>query len=256
MSASSSLTHAGAALPGLASVEVLLTPADFSTLARRDLGETTCVVFDVLRATTSMITALANGAETIMPVAGIAEALALYQKSVVHDPENYKAWLQVGITLLKLQRYGDALEVFRKLRSMNEYDGEVWLGLGISLYSLGQTMEAGDALKNAMRFKPNQPALYYYLALAEPDNDAALRLLLRGYRIDSSNLDIIIELVNRLVRSGMLDVLNQDYIRTARAKGLTERKVLIKHAFKNAAIPVVTITGMQLGGSIGRGGGN
>jgi tetratricopeptide (TPR) repeat protein len=130
------------------------------------------------------------------------EALVLYQKSVVHDPENYKAWLQIGITLLKLERYEDSLEVFRKLRSMNEYDGEVWLGLGISLYSLGQTIEAGDALKNAMRFKPNQPALYYYLALAEKDDDAALRLLLRGYRIDSSNLDIIIELVNRLVRSG------------------------------------------------------
>jgi ABC-type dipeptide/oligopeptide/nickel transport system permease component len=55
----------------------------------------------------------------------------------------------------------------------------------------------------------------------------------------------------RLVRSGMLDVLNQDYIRTARAKGLVERKVLIKHAFKNAAIPVVTISGMQLGVLLG-----
>ena len=55
----------------------------------------------------------------------------------------------------------------------------------------------------------------------------------------------------RMVRSGMLDVLNQDYIRTARAKGLVERKVLIKHAFKNAAIPVITITGMQLGALLG-----
>jgi hypothetical protein len=53
-----------------------------------------------------------------------------------------------------------------------------------------------------MRFKPNQPALYYYLALNEQDDDQALRLLLRGYRIDSSNLDIIVELVTRLARSG------------------------------------------------------
>jgi peptide/nickel transport system permease protein len=51
----------------------------------------------------------------------------------------------------------------------------------------------------------------------------------------------------RLVRSGMLDVLNQDYIRTARAKGLTEKKVLIKHAFRNAAVPLITILGMQIG---------
>ncbi|MDT8379666.1 MAG: ABC transporter permease [Desulfotignum sp.] len=50
----------------------------------------------------------------------------------------------------------------------------------------------------------------------------------------------------RLVRSGMLDVLNQDYIRTARAKGLLESKVMVKHAFKNAVIPLVTVTGMQL----------
>jgi peptide/nickel transport system permease protein len=55
----------------------------------------------------------------------------------------------------------------------------------------------------------------------------------------------------RLVRSGMLDVLNQDYIRTARAKGLSEPKVLIKHAFKNAAIPVITVTGMQLAALLG-----
>jgi len=50
----------------------------------------------------------------------------------------------------------------------------------------------------------------------------------------------------RLVRSGMLDVLNQDYIRTARAKGLFERTVMIKHAFKNAMVLMVTVTGMQL----------
>jgi ABC-type dipeptide/oligopeptide/nickel transport system permease component len=55
----------------------------------------------------------------------------------------------------------------------------------------------------------------------------------------------------RLVRSGMLEVLNQDYIRTARAKGLAEKKVLIKHAFKNAAIPVLTVSGMQFGALLG-----
>jgi ABC-type dipeptide/oligopeptide/nickel transport system permease component len=55
----------------------------------------------------------------------------------------------------------------------------------------------------------------------------------------------------RLVRSGMLEVLNQDYIRTARAKGLTERKVMVKHAFKNAAIPVLTVAGMQFGALLG-----
>ncbi len=55
----------------------------------------------------------------------------------------------------------------------------------------------------------------------------------------------------RLVRSGMMEVLNQDYVRTARAKGLAERNVLIKHAFKNACIPVITILGLQFGQLLG-----
>jgi len=58
-------------------VEVILTPAEFPNLVARDLSQTTCVVFDVLRATSSMLTALDNGAEEIIPVGEIAEALAI-----------------------------------------------------------------------------------------------------------------------------------------------------------------------------------
>ena len=58
-------------------LNVLLTPAELSTLPQRGLGNTVCVVFDVLRATTTMLTALANGAAEIIPVAEIAEALAV-----------------------------------------------------------------------------------------------------------------------------------------------------------------------------------
>lgn len=53
--------------------------------------------------------------------------------------------------------------------------------------------------------------------------------------------------VTRMTRSSMLDVIRQDYIRTARAKGLSERDVIWKHALKNALIPVITVVGMQLG---------
>ncbi|MEK7778377.1 MAG: ABC transporter permease, partial [Chloroflexota bacterium] len=52
----------------------------------------------------------------------------------------------------------------------------------------------------------------------------------------------------RYMRSGMLDVLHQDYIRTARAKGLKERLVISRHAFKNAALPLVTITMLEMPG--------
>ena len=57
--------------------------------------------------------------------------------------------------------------------------------------------------------------------------------------------------ITRLTRSGMLEVLNQDYIRTARAKGVSGRPIVWKHAFKNAAIPVVTIVGIELGTLLG-----
>ena len=60
--------------------------------------------------------------------------------------------------------------------------------------------------------------------------------------------------ITRMTRSSMLDVVRQDYIRTARAKGVKERAVIYKHALRNALIPVITVIGMQLsvifGGSI------
>jgi peptide/nickel transport system permease protein len=57
--------------------------------------------------------------------------------------------------------------------------------------------------------------------------------------------------IMRLTRSGMLEVLNQDYIRTARAKGVADQPVIWKHALKNAAIPIVTIVGIELGTLLG-----
>ena len=51
----------------------------------------------------------------------------------------------------------------------------------------------------------------------------------------------------RLIRSGMLEVLGQDYVRTARAKGVAERWVVYRHGLRNAAIPVITVTGLSLG---------
>ena len=57
--------------------------------------------------------------------------------------------------------------------------------------------------------------------------------------------------IMRLTRSGMLEVLGQDYIRTARAKGVSDQPVVWKHALKNAAIPIVTIVGIELGTLLG-----
>jgi peptide/nickel transport system permease protein len=61
----------------------------------------------------------------------------------------------------------------------------------------------------------------------------------------------IMALVSRMTRSSMLQVLHQDYIRTARAKGLIERKVILIHALRNALLPIVTIIGLQFGYILG-----
>jgi ABC-type dipeptide/oligopeptide/nickel transport system permease component len=58
-------------------------------------------------------------------------------------------------------------------------------------------------------------------------------------------------LVVRLTRSGMLEVLAQDYVRTAWAKGMPERLVIFRHALKNALIPIVTVLGLQVGTLLG-----
>jgi len=58
-------------------------------------------------------------------------------------------------------------------------------------------------------------------------------------------------IIARLVRSNMLEVLQEDYIRTARAKGLKGSAVAMRHALRNALIPVVTVVGLQFGGLLG-----
>lgn len=55
-------------------------------------------------------------------------------------------------------------------------------------------------------------------------------------------------MLSRMIRSSLLEVLDEDYVRTARSKGLLEKTVIFKHAFRNALLPVITIIGLQIGG--------
>ena len=59
---------------------------------------------------------------------------------------------------------------------------------------------------------------------------------------------IVMALITRMTRSSVLEVLREDYVRTARAKGLSENAVLIRHALKNAALPIITVIGLGLAG--------
>ena len=73
--------------------------------------------------------------------------------------------------------------------------------------------------------------------------DALMHLALPALALSTIPLAI----VARMTRSSMLEVLRQDYIKTARAKGLSETKIVLKHALRNGLIPVVTVVGLQFG---------
>jgi glutathione transport system permease protein len=74
----------------------------------------------------------------------------------------------------------------------------------------------------------------------------------RSYVLPSLTLGLLpAAVIARMTRASMLEILHQDYIRTARAKGLSSAKVYLKHALKNALVPIVTIVGMNFAGLLG-----
>ncbi len=83
-------------------LEVLFAPPEYAVLPKLDLTETVCVVFDILRATTTMMTALANGAQEILPVSEIDEALAIRK----HRPDVLLAGERHGLRILADQTGG------------------------------------------------------------------------------------------------------------------------------------------------------
>jgi len=80
-------------------------------------------------------------------------------------------------------------------------------------------------------------------------NWAALGNALRHLVLPAVTLSTVpLAIIARMTRSSLLEVLRQDYVRTARAKGLTESRVVRRHALKNAFIPVITVIGLNVGG--------
>ena len=77
--------------------------------------------------------------------------------------------------------------------------------------------------------------------------DSALHLVLPALTVAVGGMPMII----RLVRAALMETLEEDYVRTARAKGLRERAVVLKHALRNALVPVVTVVGLELGRLLG-----
>lgn len=127
-----------------------------------------------------------------------------------------------------------------------------WLGLMmIILFSvkLGWLPAAG---RIEIGLEPESITGFYILDSIITGNMASLKsvishLILPGIALASYSMAIIA----RMTRSTMLEVIRQDYIRTARAKGIIERKVILSHALRNAMIPIVTVIGLQLGSLLG-----
>lgn len=98
---------------------------------------------------------------------------------------------------------------------------------------------------------PNITGLYLVDSLLSGEWDAfrsALQYLILPAIVLSSGAMAI---VTRMTRAAVLEVVRQDYVRTARAKGLAERRITMKHVLRNAMIPVVTILGLQFGHMLG-----
>jgi len=93
---------------------------------------------------------------------------------------------------------------------------------------------------------------FYLLDSILTQNWAALKSTFSHLILPAITLATIpVAMIARMTRSTTLEILNQDYIRTARAKGLTEKVVILKHVLKNSLIPVVTIIGLQFGSFLG-----
>lgn len=125
-----------------------------------------------------------------------------------------------------------------------------WLGLLlIYLFAVNwQWLPPGLRMSQevASSFKPLTG--FYVLDALLQLNWNALKDVLAHLVLPALTLSTIpLAIIARITRSAMLEVLSQDYIRTARAKGVLERWVIFKHALKNALLPVVTIIGLQFG---------
>ncbi len=108
----------------------------------------------------------------------------------------------------------------------------------------GWNVTEGTSLAKLLEFFSN---LYIFNSIItlnwEVLTDTLRHLILPALALGTISMAIIA----RMTRSSMLEVLGRDYVRTARAKGLAERTVVLRHAFRNALLPIVTIVGLQLG---------
>lgn len=127
-----------------------------------------------------------------------------------------------------------------------------WLGLVLIVVFAVQLHLLPVAGRIQIGLEPVHVTGFYIIDSIVTGNTDALKssvehLILPAVALGSYSMAIIA----RMTRSTMLEIIRQDYIRTARAKGMFEKAVIIRHALRNALIPIITVIGLQLGSLLG-----
>ena len=126
------------------------------------------------------------------------------------------------------------------------------LTIGVEMKTLAEAWGVSTAASPRLLALDEFFSGFYVLRATLTGNGRALLDVLSHLVLPSLALGSIpMATIARMTRSSMLEVLGQDYIRTARAKGLRERAVLLKHALKNAFLPVSTVIGLEFGWLLG-----
>lgn len=138
--------------------------------------------------------------------------------------------------------------------------GTALVGVSVPVFCLGYLLiiAVGDYMPYSGRMDEDilrefQPRTsFYVLEAAVRFNGTALWDALKHLCLPALALSSVpLAVVARITRSSMLEVLGQDYVRTAKAKGLSHKRVVLKHALRNALIPIVTVLGVQTGYLLG-----
>jgi peptide/nickel transport system permease protein len=190
----------------------------------------------------------------------------LTQQPVTREiADRFPATIELTLAAMTLAALaGVALGIAAALRPGSLFDvgtmSLALLGVSVPVFCLGYLLilTLGDHLPYAGRLDEHlretfRPATGFYLAEAVLTGhwaaaaNCAQHLLLPAVALATVPLAVIA----RITRSAMLDVLGQDFIRTAKAKGVSRASVVLKHALRNALVPIVTVMGVQTGYLLG-----
>lgn len=179
----------------------------------------------------------------------LGESFYLQQDVADMIKENAPNTIQLALAAVLIEMLGIPLGIYSALRQYSFWDTTlttaaliIW---GIPVFVLGVFMQWFFGLR--LDLLPLTGAGDNVLWIIPASWDSFATLILPAVTLGL----IEVAYISYMQRASMLEVIRSDYIRTARAKGLSERSVVGKHAFKNAVIPVMTIAGIDLGALMG-----